>query len=166
MKSPLDQKQQWEAILDHNRHEEILGRGTHEVKAWGEMAQMRLFFGEAWGGGDYLRAISVLRAPSGCPAGTLECPLLPNSVVSVAQEFSTFLTVRFSLHNQFYSSVVTKKTSHEFNRGGKHQLDKTWNSKSIRLVKKMILQFFMKEGIPLAFCRRFSYFKQLTLGSV
>lgn len=76
----------------------ILGRGTHEVNAWGgggEMAQARLFFGEAWDGGDYLGAISVLRAPSGCPAGTQECPLLANSVVLVAQEFSTFLSIRF-----------------------------------------------------------------------
>ena len=57
---------------------------------------MRLFFGEAWGGGDYLGAISVLLALSGCPAGTQECPLLANSVVLVAEEFSTFLSIQVS----------------------------------------------------------------------
>lgn len=73
------------------------------------MAQMRLFLGEAWGGGDYLRAISGLCAPSGCPAGTQECPLLANSVVLAAEEFSTFLSDRFSLHSRFYNSVTKKQ---------------------------------------------------------
>lgn len=76
------------------------------------MAQMCLFFGEAWGGGDYLRAISVLRAPSGCPAGTQECPLLANSVVLVAlwhRSFPPFCLSNFSLHNRFYNTVDTKK---------------------------------------------------------
>ena len=58
------------------KHEEILGTGTHEVDAWGGDGTNTPVFGEAWGGWDYLRAISVLRAPSGCPRRYTGMPLV------------------------------------------------------------------------------------------
>lgn len=49
---PLTKKTQWEVILDHNRHEEILGKGTHEVNAWGEDGTNAPVFWRSlgWGG--------------------------------------------------------------------------------------------------------------------
>lgn len=69
----LGRKGGWEVILDLNRHEEILGTGTHEVDARGGDGTNAPVFGEAW---DYLGAISVPRASSGCPRRYTGMPLV------------------------------------------------------------------------------------------
>lgn len=50
--------------------------GTREVDAWGQGGTNAPVFGEAWGGGDYLGAISVPQAPSGCPRRYTGMPLV------------------------------------------------------------------------------------------
>lgn len=76
-----------EVIPDHNGHEQILGTGCSERPGGGAASghKMRLFVrrssgqvGRAGGqgAGDYLGAISVPRAPSGCPRRYTGMPLV------------------------------------------------------------------------------------------
>lgn len=67
LNQPLTQGEGGKVILDHNRHREILGTGTREVNAWGGDGTNVAVCGEVGVGADYLGAISVPRAPSGCP---------------------------------------------------------------------------------------------------
>lgn len=67
LNQPLTQGEGGKVILDYNRHREILGTGTREVNAWGGDGTNEAVCGEVGVGADYLGAISVPRAPSGCP---------------------------------------------------------------------------------------------------
>lgn len=100
-----DQKGGWEVILNLNRHEEILGTGTREVDAWGGDGTNAPVFGETRGGvGSGI--ISELFQSCGlrldAPAGTEECPLLANNVISATRWHRSF-----PLHNIFYNSIDT-----------------------------------------------------------
>lgn len=87
--------------------------GTCEVNAPGEMAQTRLFLKKPRVGGIMSELFQSCGLRLGAPAGTQECPLLANNVVSVTRwhgSFSTFLSTQFFLFNCFYNGVDTKQT--------------------------------------------------------
>ena len=87
----LDQRGCWEAALDLRRHEEILGTGARQVDARGGDGTNAPVCGDARGGGIISELFQSCGLRLDAPAGTQECHLLANNVISGARWHGSFL---------------------------------------------------------------------------